>query len=490
MGKKNGKRLRAIVRFGMLAFLLAALPSCGSKKAENEEYRNIRISEYSGTVQVERSDMGTLDAYNGMMLQSEDVLVTGEESYLYLKLDEDKYAMLEPESRARLVASGNSQDSKTSIDLEQGAIVNRLDGDLSDNSVYEVNTPNSTMAVRGTNFRIEVRRSTDGTSYTDVSVYEGTVACRLIYPDGSMDEETVSGTGGNGIQIKGDGEDSVYIVIDGTVDYEKLPIETLEFLEAVMKEGVSLSISKEDMGILIETKKKEQQEAGAGSSVVVPSAIEETTAKSTAAPLEPSAGETPTKTPSLTKSLRKTAAPSPSLLPTATPELGATPEPTKTPAPISIQPEQSLGESDSSSGGASGDSGGSSDQSSGGVSSGGGSSSGSSGGLTDDGVPTESSPADPTPSASPTGTPSPSTSPTATPSPSASPTATPSPSASPTATPSPSASPTATPSPSASPTATPMPSAPPTATPSPSASPTATPMPSAPISAGDHADSL
>lgn len=390
MGKKSGKRFRAIVRLGMLALLLGVLPSCGSKKAENEEYRNIRISECSGTVQVERSDTGVLEAYTGMMLQSEDILTTGEESYLYLKLDEDKYAMLEPESRARLVASGNSQDSKTSIYLEKGAIVNRLDVDLSADSVYEVNTPNSTMAVRGTNFRIEVRSDENGTSYTDVSVYEGTVACRLIHPDGSVDEEAVSGTGGNGIQIKGDGEDSVYIVIDGTIDYEELPVETLEFLEAVMKEGVPLSISEEEMGTLIETKKEEErQEAGAGTA-----ALSEEKKEATQSPSEtpsPSAEESPTKTPAATKVSRKTATPSPTLMPTATPEPTATPAPTQTPAPIVVQPEQSSGGDDSNSGGYSGGSSGDSGSSSGG------SQGGSSGGATDDAAPTETSTADPTP---------------------------------------------------------------------------------------------
>lgn len=397
MGKKNGKRLRAIAKLGMLALLLITLPSCGSKKAENEEYRNIRISECSGTVQVERSDTGVLEAYNGMMLQSEDILTTGEESYLYLKLDEDKYAMLEPESRARLVASGNSQDSKTSIYLEKGAIVNRLDVDLSADSVYEVNTPNSTMAVRGTNFRIEVRSDANGTSYTDVSVYEGTVACRLIHPDGSVDEEAVSGTGGNGIQIKGDGEDSVYIVIDGTVDYEELPVETLEFLEAVMKEGVPLSISEEEMGTLIETKKEqERQEAGAGSGTAAPSEEKKVATQSPSETPSPSAEESPTKTPAATKTPKKTAEPALSPLPTIMPEPTATPAPTQTPAPIVVQPEQSSGGDDSNSGGYSGGSSGDSGSSSGG------SQGGSSGGATDDAAPTETSTADASTDPSPT----------------------------------------------------------------------------------------
>lgn len=243
----------------ILCVILICIVIANKNKDDKEEYRNIKISEISGEVQVERTNTGTLEAYAGMMLQSEDIITTGKQGYLYLKMDDDKYVLMEPESKARIVASGDKKDSKTSIYLEEGSIVNRIDEDLSKDSVYEINTPNSTMAVRGTNFRVEIRYK-DGASYTNVEVFEGTVDCQLVFPDGSVDGKRVSGSAGNMIQIRGDDKDSVYIVIDGTIDYEALPVETLKFLEAVMKAGVPLSISEDELSNIIDKKEQEHGE--------------------------------------------------------------------------------------------------------------------------------------------------------------------------------------------------------------------------------------
>lgn len=253
---KNKQILRMVTvcMVCVLAVLLLGSGRAPYVYGKDEEYRNIKIYDISGTAKVEREIIGELDAYAGMMLQSEDVITTEKDSYLYLKMDEDKYALLEPESKIRLVASGNSKDSKTSIYLEEGAIVSRLDEDLSKDSIYEVNAPNSTMAVRGTNFRIKVIRNENGESRTYVYVFEGTVACHLIFPDGSVDEREVLAEGGSGIEIFGDVKDSVYVVIGEKVDYESLSLETLKFLAAVAEKGIPLSITEEDLKELIEQK--------------------------------------------------------------------------------------------------------------------------------------------------------------------------------------------------------------------------------------------
>lgn len=270
---------------GILCALIVSVLAVRYLGGRKEEYRSIKVSDISGTVRVERTSAGVLDAYIGMLLQSEDIIQTDEESYLYLKMDEDKYVLLEPESRARIVASGNGQDSKTSIYLEKGAIVNRLDVDLSEESVYEINTPNSTMAVRGTNFRVEIRYDDNGASYTNVAVFEGTVGCRLKFPDGSVDEKEVSGLGGSGIRIKGDDSDSVYIVIDGPVDYASLSVETLNFLAEVIKEGVPLSITEEELQDIINKKMNtnDERETDEESQTSTESVLEEETESTTSA---------------------------------------------------------------------------------------------------------------------------------------------------------------------------------------------------------------
>lgn len=56
----------------------------------------------------------------------------------------------------RFYATGNERNSKTGIDLLNGAITCEVRKKLNSNSTYEINTPNSTMAVRGTTVRAEV----------------------------------------------------------------------------------------------------------------------------------------------------------------------------------------------------------------------------------------------------------------------------------------------------------------------------------------------
>lgn len=430
MKKKQRIRIGIVCISLILCMLLVRKETVPYVYGKEEEYRNIRIYDLLGTAKVEREDIGELDAYIGMMLQSEDIITTEKDSYLYLKMDEDKYALLEPESKIRLVASGNSKDSKTSIDLEEGAIVNRIDEDLSADSIYEVNSPNSTMAVRGTNFRIEVVRDENGESHTYVYVFEGTVGCRLIFPDGSMDENEVLAKGGIQVEIFGDDKDSEYVVLDKEADYEVLSLQTLEFLAVAAENGVPLSITEEDLKDLIEKKKEEEARDLSPSPTVMPTEIPIESLDVTEMPT-PTVTPSPSSTPSPTSTATPT--PSPTPVPTATPTVTSspTPVPTSTPTPSPTP------------------------------------------------VPTST----PTPSPTPSPTPVPTATPTPSPTPIVRPVVTSSPR--PTSTPIPTPSPTEVPeenpdAPIETPVPTPSPTPVPTATPTPSPTPvpTATPTPS------------
>ena len=203
----------------------------------NEKYRTIQVYDIEGAAEVERTPVGLLDAYTGMMLQSEDYVTVETESYLYLKLDEDKYVMLEPGTRVRLEAKGNSADSKTAIYLETGAIVSRLDNELSKGSSYEVITSNSTMAVRGTIFRIEVSTKEEGQpAQTQVFVFEGKVDSKLVQPDGTISETAVRVTRNTTVTIQTSEEITEYVGEPETVEYKELDTETLEFLIDAIEE--------------------------------------------------------------------------------------------------------------------------------------------------------------------------------------------------------------------------------------------------------------
>jgi len=248
----------------ILALLLVlALVLCGCSGEKEAAYRLIQALEVSGSVSVERTTLGTVDAYEGMRLESGDQITVGPDSWLKIKMDEDKYALVEPNSVLRLEASGSSTDSKTVLHLEAGAVSNRLEEKLGEGASYEVNTPNSTMAVRGTVFRVEVTMDEAGVSTANISVYGGSVASRLIHPDGSVDGEqaAVLIADGTNVQVWGNSILSKYVTTDSRVELDGLRLKTLEFLQEAREAGQELEISPEELEELITVLEQESGEA-------------------------------------------------------------------------------------------------------------------------------------------------------------------------------------------------------------------------------------
>ena len=261
----NAIKIIAICVLGAMLII-----ACGKKE---EEYRQIQVYKIDGTATVARQG-SSMDAYENMQLQSGDVIETISESYLQLKLDEDKYILVEPESKISLQATGNSVDSKTSIYLEKGAIVNQIDNPLSEDSSYEVTTPNSTMAVRGTTFRVEITVDENGESHAKVAVYGGKVECNLVFPDGTI-AEPVMVEKGTEVLIWGDDKDTEYVG-SGNIAYEEMKTEVLDFLGEIIDRGEELSITQDELGELKEAKEALENETnGEESTEVEP--IEEVT---------------------------------------------------------------------------------------------------------------------------------------------------------------------------------------------------------------------
>lgn len=245
------------VRFvAVLCITMALIVVMGCSK--EEAYRQVQVYKVNGTADVERQPVGVLDAYDNMMLQNQDIVNVSEDSNMQVKLDEDKYILLEPKTRIHLEATGTSEDSKTKIYLEEGAIVCNIENSLNENSTYEVITPNSTMAVRGTTFRVALEYDEAGDSYTVTAVFEGKVESFLIYPDGSVSEESVSIEKGTQVQIKGTEEDSMYIVANQEIPYEEFKKVTLEFLDVLIEKGEELSITEEVVKEYIEKIEEEE----------------------------------------------------------------------------------------------------------------------------------------------------------------------------------------------------------------------------------------
>lgn len=83
-GCKNGK-IRYCLRMLTILMLLVAIGMLSGCK-KKEEYRNIRITEITGDVTVNRDEKTGIKAYVNMNLQSEDELVTAKGRLTYLEV--------------------------------------------------------------------------------------------------------------------------------------------------------------------------------------------------------------------------------------------------------------------------------------------------------------------------------------------------------------------------------------------------------------------
>lgn len=223
--KKNGK---IFIIIGVAIVAIIAVIVAVLLKKNGKGYRLLKVFEVEGDANVSRDGTGDIEPYANMVLESGDT-VTLTKGTFTIKADEDKYIYLEDGTEIKLNATGNSQDSKTAIDLVSGAITNDIQNKLSSESSYEVNTPNSTMSVRGTIYRVEVFEK-DGVKYTKVSVFNGEVVTKLIYADGTISDEEVSVEEGKEVLIYDDGKTVDYVSGPKDIDYSQLPDSVLKKL--------------------------------------------------------------------------------------------------------------------------------------------------------------------------------------------------------------------------------------------------------------------
>lgn len=193
-GRKRGKAKLCFMLLPVMVLLLALCVVPGCKK--KEEYRNIRITAVTGDVTVNRDGKAGIKAYVNMNLQSEDELITEEGAKVTLRLDDDKYVIVDEDSKLLLIAGGTKEDSTTRIELEYGAVFSDIKDKLSKTSEYEVVTPSAAMSVRGTQFEVVYRELKDEAGKVldkvmKVLTFEGEV---YVKPEGSK-EKRVSKAG-------------------------------------------------------------------------------------------------------------------------------------------------------------------------------------------------------------------------------------------------------------------------------------------------------
>ena len=188
----KGKKIGIIIGISAGAVLLAAgvVTALLLKGKPEEVYRVIKVMTAEGHSYVTRGEIKDLEAYDGMALQSGDSIHVDGNSSLVLMLDEDKLAYVEQNTDFNIIAEGTAKDSRSRIELVKGALTCEIQNSLNAGSTYEVNTPNSTLAVMGTSFRIEV---------SDVQTIREVLESEAVQPSMLFMGKTLEGSGIEGL---------------------------------------------------------------------------------------------------------------------------------------------------------------------------------------------------------------------------------------------------------------------------------------------------
>lgn len=179
-------KMKVIIAVAAVLVVGGTAAVVGYNVTKEDAYRVLKVFEMTGDSTVYREGSGDLEAYVGMNLESGDVLSVGDESTLRVVLDNDKYILLDGGTVLELNAAGTAADSRTTVNLRQGTILNEITNPLSANSSYEVNAPKATMAVRGTSFSVSVRDDGSGGYNINETTYHGLVNVSILDEEGNI----------------------------------------------------------------------------------------------------------------------------------------------------------------------------------------------------------------------------------------------------------------------------------------------------------------
>ncbi len=183
---------RKITAFLLAISLCAGVIACGRSDGAIKSDRNIIVDELNGTASVASADNAESDAYKGRQLISGDVVTVATDSDMTLKIDEDKHLFADSDTRFSIEAVGKKGATETKIAVAQGCTLIGIDNKLGDAETFEVSTPNATMAVRGTVFKVEVS-PTAGGAVTKLEVLEGTVEVSTVEAGATRTESVSEG---------------------------------------------------------------------------------------------------------------------------------------------------------------------------------------------------------------------------------------------------------------------------------------------------------
>ncbi|MBR6044325.1 MAG: FecR domain-containing protein [Ruminococcus sp.] len=235
LSTKKGKIIIAAV----IAALLIAVGVILAVVLSGKEYRSISVEAVKGSVIV-ANDKNNDQAYKGQRLYGGDDVTVNEASDLTMCMNNSQYLYADENTHFRLEDRSDDNSSRIRVILDKGSELNELTEKLKANDSYEVDTPNSTMSVRGTKFRVTVLTDSDGMVYTLLEVEEGVVLTRLKTVSGEYNGAEKEFRAGQSALIRADADFSEFVKSEKgdevlILDLASLPKEPVPRLRELLR---------------------------------------------------------------------------------------------------------------------------------------------------------------------------------------------------------------------------------------------------------------
>ena len=197
-------------------------------------YRSVKIEAYKGNVSLERKG-SEKDVFEGLKLVPDDMVTTGKNGTAALLIDSDKHLVASENTCFSIHAAGSANSGKVTIELEYGRALATIDKKLTENSEFEIETPNCSCSVRGTTFEVSYDKSAR-TSH--IAVTAGVVRVRA-------EDEMVDLTAGESADVE-DGKITTTVFFGSYEQDNDLTngAEPIEWMVLKKEDGRKLLISK------------------------------------------------------------------------------------------------------------------------------------------------------------------------------------------------------------------------------------------------------
>ncbi|MBQ8780798.1 MAG: FecR domain-containing protein [Oscillospiraceae bacterium] len=269
-----------------------------------QAYRNITVSDINGSVTIIR-DTRQFFASKSTVLRSGDIINTNETSRLRIRMDFDKYIVIEPNSSVYIYHTGITDSGEISVNIACGAVICQLNKALNPGENFVVKTPNTAVHVRGTVFRTEFELKPEYNGFENVMIthvqnFEGSVKLQLYNHNSEKVDEPMLLTERTSAELVSCDKFAQYGYLN--YDTDMYALDELTVMELIRISGErQIAYTLDELNIALKAvRRRAADESIAAATTTLPAETEttETQAATTAPPVtEPPVSETVTAVP-------------------------------------------------------------------------------------------------------------------------------------------------------------------------------------------------